>query len=232
MKKSFGILAATIASSFFLISCDKEGNEIEDEKIQTERIEDIIPQQYLDSLAKLDFKINKGIKPPTINGKFSIKPHKLSKSNIPNDPIGHVFSDAVVSLFGQNDKDFSIKLLGENFINLRDTSISTAISGSGNDFTIYGKVKSNRGEAYGISALLISGSLEGDHLKNVQTGIIMVDASHGDALMIKEGQARVAFDSDFISERMGEVESKAQRIRIIKNTKTTSTTLGQQISSY
>jgi len=232
MKDNLKFLIMSLAALLFISSCDKDGNAIDDEKIQTERIEDIIPKQYLDTLAKLNFKINKGVKPPILKGRYAIQPHKLDTSNIASDVPGYVFSDAIVSLYGQNNEDFSIKLLGENFLNLRDTSISTAISGSGNDFTIYGKVKSNNGQAYAITAILISGTLEGENLKNLQTGIIMIDDSHGAGVFIKNGQARVAFDSDFISEKIGDAENQARHREAGTISKSKLSTLSQRIESY
>ncbi len=213
MNKLWKITFASLLVLVTIISCDKDGNEIEDEKIQTERIEDIIPKQYLDTLEKLNFAIHKGVKPPILNGKFAFRPSVLDTSNIATDIPGYHFLDGVVSLFGQNNNDFSINLLGENFISYADTSISTAVSGTGNAFTVYGKVKSNFGNYYATLALLISGELDDvGNIKNAQAGIIMVDDSQGGGAFIKNGQARIAYDSDYLSERVGEAEKEAKTI--------------------
>ncbi|OYD42922.1 hypothetical protein [Sphingobacterium cellulitidis] len=213
MKGLLKITLTALLLSFILISCDKDGNEVEDEKILTERIEDIIPKQYLDTLKKLDFVIHSGVKPPTVEGKFAIKPHILDTSNIASDRPGHRFQDAKIELSGQNNKDFSILLYGENFIHNRDTSITTAISGTDNKFTIYGKVKSTVGSSSAIIGMIISAELGNDgNVKNCKTGIIMIDDSKGGGNFISNGQARIAFDSDFISERIGDSKSMAKTI--------------------
>ena len=229
MKNKLRLLIGCIVLLGFFAACDKDGNEIEDEKILTERIEDIIPKQYLDTLNKLNFKVNQGVKPPIVKGTFSVKPHVLDTSNISTDPPAYRFSDAILTLYGQNNNDFSIKMLGEHFLNDRDTSIATAISGSGNDFTIYGKAKSNIGTAYAISAILISGTLDGENIKNLQTGIIMIDDSHATGLVIKNGQARIAFDSDFITEKIADVDDNNANTKRASTYKSKSTVSLNQI---
>jgi len=186
-----------------LTACSKN-NDINpsDEEILSKKIEDIIPQKYVDSLTKLGFTINNGTTPPNINGAYLFKPFTIKSSNIPNDPYqpGYVLNDGVIKLYEQSTTDFSIKMLGKNFIGAADTSVVTAISGGGNKFTVYGKVKAYRNGGYSFYAFLMSGEKDGNNIKNGIAGIINIDDSHAGFGTIAEGQGRVAFDGDYTSE--------------------------------
>ncbi|MFC1226599.1 hypothetical protein ACFE6N_22540 [Pedobacter sp. BG31] len=186
-----------------LAACSKN-NDINpsDEEILSKKIEDIIPQKYVDSLTKLGFTINKGTTPPNIDGAYLFKPFTIKSSNIPNDPYhpGYVLNDGVIKLYEQSTTDFSIKMLGKNFIGAADTSVVTAISGGGNKFTVYGKVKAYRNGGYSFYAFLMSGEKDGNNIKNGIAGIINIDDSHAGFGTIAEGQGRVAFDGDYTSE--------------------------------
>ncbi|MBE7174892.1 MAG: hypothetical protein INR69_00720 [Mucilaginibacter polytrichastri] len=195
-------LAALSLLLIFAVSCKKDSNRPnpKDEEILTKKIQEIIPAQYLDTLKKYGLEIYGDVNPPDVQGSFSIKPHILLESNIPGDPKGYRFNDATIRLYDQKTEDFGISLLGRHFLKDRDTSLATAISGSGNKFTVYGRVKASQtADNYAIVAMVISGEKDGDNLKNIKTGIINVDASHAVAGFIPEGGARIAIDADSIS---------------------------------
>jgi hypothetical protein len=212
MKKSITRLTIVVKGCAFALivgvvlqfaACSKNKDiNPSDEEILSKKIEDIIPQKYVDSLTKLGFTINKGTTPPNIVGAYLFKPFTIKSSNIPNDPYqpGYVLNDGVVKLYEQSTNDFSIKMLGKNFIGAADTSIVTAISGSGNKFTVYGKVKAYRNGGYNFYAFLMSGEKDGNNIKKGIAGIMNIDDSHTGPNTIAEGQGRVAFDGDYISE--------------------------------
>lgn len=186
-----------------MASCGKDDKQVSNEEILTQKIKDIIPQKYLDTLKKLGLNINFGTQPPQIGGAYAIQYHTLDTSNF-NDNFkpGHHFSDAIVRFYDQSSSDYGIKLIGANFLRERDTSIATAISGQGNNFTVYGKVKSTVSSGkYAIVAIIISGTKDGDNIRNFRMGLINIDNSQGGSgNFIDEGQGRVTFDSDLISE--------------------------------
>lgn len=196
------ILLASVAWS----SCSKDDKTEEgpgNEEILTRRIEDIIPKKYLDTLRKMGLEATTGTTPPNVEGTYSVQPHVLDTSNISTDVPGYRFTDAKVNFSEQSNKDFSIKLIGEHFLHNRDTSIATAISGSGNNFTVYGKVRSVDGPYSAVFAIVLTATKEGDDLKNFRIGIINVDNSQGGTgIFIKEGQGRIAYDKDLLSERI------------------------------
>jgi hypothetical protein len=149
-----------------------------------------------------------GVTPPNVEGTYKIRPYILDTSNIASDRPGTAFLDAVLHLSEQHTSDYSIKLIGEYFISQRDTSVVTAISGSGNNFTVYGKVKTYYGSHSAIFAMIMTATKEGDNLKNFKIGIINIDNSNGGGLFIAQGQGRIAHDKDGISEK---IAAKAAR---------------------
>ena len=104
-------------------------------------------------------------------------------------------------------------MTGQYFLHARDTSIVTAISVTGNKFTIYGKVKSyaSNNKNYAIFAILISGELDGDKILNLKTGLINIDNKNGGASFIDEGKARIAFDNDFVSPKISPTQKSSRK---------------------
>ena len=192
-----------------LLSCDKDDKEdllAKEEEILTKKIEDIIPQNYLDSLKKWELPIHFGTTPPNVTGTYNVQPIILKKSNISSDIPGSRFLDGLIQFKNQSNKDFSINMYGKNFLNSRDTSIVTAISGSENKFTVYGKVRSvSVNKNIAITALILSGEIDGNNIKNLTTGVINIDNSKGGDDFIAEGKGRTAFDSDFISQKIEDI---------------------------
>lgn len=204
MKNTSKLLAklsfAVLALAFLLTGCKKEEKIAPtDQQILENKIQDIIPQKYLDTLKILGLTIHSSTTPPNVEGVYDISPTKLRSTNRPQDIVGSTGFNSKMKLFEQSSDDFSIRLLGKMFLSENDTSIATAISGSGNNFTVYGKVKSVFGGNSAIIAIILSATKDGDALRNVEFGIINIDNSNGGNVFIEEGQGRVWFDSDFIS---------------------------------
>ncbi len=198
MRKLLSILLVAVIA---ITSCKKDKTKDAEEVLQR-KISDIIPQKYIDTLTKLGFVINEGITPPDVTGIYDLRPLTLIKSNINSDVAGMMFANAKLKFYEQNSKSFDINLLGKMFLNTKDSSLQTAISGSGNSFTVYGKVKSESGGNHAIFAILITGSKDAASgaLKNVVYGLINIDNTNGGFAFIEEGQARVIKDSDGHSE--------------------------------
>lgn len=192
LKSFLAILVAGFAIS--ISSCKKEQSAAE---IQTKRISDIIPQKYLDSLIRLGVTIHEGTTPPIVNGIYQANPTVLVASNVAGDVIGSTFADVKVKLTDQNNSNFGITLFGKLLLGNNDTSIVTAISGSGNDFTVYGKVKASANATnYAIFAVIISGTLSADGIVNYQDALINIDNSNGGTYFIPEGSGRLIKDGN------------------------------------
>ncbi len=197
MKNPTKLLFAAMCCLATFFACKKDGTPLTDEEILNNKISEIIPQEYIDTLIKLGLPINEGTTPVDVTGAYVASPNLLLASNIPTDTKDMKFLDGYFRLFGQNNKDFSINLLGKNFLNKADTSIVTAISGVGNNFTVYGKVKSTSGSSSAIFAILLSGTKNGSTITGLKYGLINIDGSKDAAgVFIKEGQARITYDQD------------------------------------
>lgn len=174
-------------------------NKVNPVTIQQQKISDVIPAKYLDTLKHLGITIHEGTTPPNIEGTYEISPVKSKASNIPGDIIGSYFANAKVKFYEQSNSDFGIRLLAINILSYRDSSLSTAISGSGNNFTVYGKVRTYSGTNTAVFGVVLSGEKDGSNLKNIEWGLINIDDSNGNNAFIKEGQARLQYDIDFVS---------------------------------
>ena len=188
------ILCITICIS--ISSCKKDALEK-----QQQRIDEIIPAKYLDTLKKLGATINTGIKPPNIEGIYYLNPAKLKASNIPGSVVGSIFGSVKIKFSSQNNDDFSIQYIS-NQGSVSDTSQFTAISGSGNKFTVYGRTKATTtyNSDYAFFSIVFSGEKDGSTIKNLEWSFINSDDSHGGSTFIEEGQSRVIYDGDFNSE--------------------------------
>lgn len=199
------LLVVTLAFTLFSCKKDKENEEIV-ESIKKEqllkKITEIIPKQYQDSLVKLGIVINQEVNPPALSGAYLLNNLRLIKSNISTDVASKSFSDVQIKFFGQ-DADNNIKYVSKTSGNngtANDTSIVTAISGSGKQFTVYGRAKSVNGVNTATFGYIYSGEVEGNSLKNVRFGLINIDNSKGGNKFVQQGQGRVIKDDDLTSE--------------------------------
>lgn len=206
MKTFKQLLALTILATI-LLGCKKNEkdelvNEANQQEILVKKIADIIPKEYQDTLTNLGIVINQGIDPPKLDGAFILKTLRLIKSNRKGDVPDMNFADIDIKFFGQdknNNINFVARASGKSGTTA-DTSIVTAISGSGKQFTVYGKTKSVSGSNVAIFGVIFSGEVDGNVLRNVRRGIINIDNSKGGTLFIKQGEGRVTRDDDMISE--------------------------------
>lgn len=200
MKKLAFLFLAVAA---FISSCKKDNGQTQQQKIA-----DIIPAKYLDTLKHLGITIHEGTTPPNVEGIYYISPVKSKASNIPGDVIGMLFANTKVKFYEQNNTDFGIRLLAINILSFKDSSLSTAISGSGNNFTVYGKVRTYSGSNTAVFGVVFSGEMDGTTIKNVEWGLINIDDSQGNNAFIKEGQARLQYDTDLVSESITSLKIK------------------------
>lgn len=195
------LIVLGLALSVWACKKDEQSDIVEAIKKEelTRKIAEIIPQQYQDTIAKLGITLSHDVTPPNLEGAFAFRPMQLIKSNRPTDPAGMFFKDVQIKFFSQ-DKENNIKLISKFLLNDADTSIITAISGSGKDFTIYGKVKSVSGTNSAIFGVILAGQKDGNVIRNLRLGLVNIDNSNGGTRFIKQGEARAILDTDMISE--------------------------------
>lgn len=191
-------------------SCKKD--KLGTQEVQNQKIAAVIPAKYLDTLRRLGISINEGLTPPNVEGIYDISPVKSKASNVPGDVPGSIFfANAKVKFYEQSNSDFSIKLLGKSILNINDSSVSTAISGAGNKFTVYGKVRTYSGSNTAIFGVVFSGEKDGSSIKNVEWGLINIDDSQDPGhAFIKEGQARLQYDIDLNSPSIASLRLSSQ----------------------
>ena len=193
------LLSAIFVATILLFGCKKEKDGADDTIKQTQQINLVLPQKYIDTLKNLGISIHEGTTPPIVNGIYIFSPSILKASNIPGDEIGSTFSESKIKMENQNNTDFTLCIIGQSLLVDRDTSIVTAISGSGNNFTVYSKIKATAGSNYAYFAVVFSGTMSDSGIKNLEYGIINIDNSHGVGTFISEGSARLVYDGDFIT---------------------------------
>ncbi len=196
-KQFFKTLLLTVVTcSVIATACKKESTT----QKQQQQINQVLPQKYIDTLKNLGLTIYSGTTPPSINGIYLCTPMKLKASNISGDlPIGYSFRDSKVKIENQNNSLFTIDIIGKSLISIQDSSIVAAITGSGNNFTIYSKIKTTNSSYYAFFALVMSGTWSSSGLQNFEYGIINIDNSHGEGAFMPEGAARLIYDADFTS---------------------------------
>lgn len=197
--KNFPILLFILIA--LAAACKKDevvpSEEEVNEQLLAKKIEDIIPKRFVDSLKKYGLDINSGIYPPNIEGEYLMSPQVLVSSNIAEDAPNHVFVDNYIRFYNQNNSDFSIELESRED-NTLTKSVRTAISGSGNKFTVYGTLLAERAGQQTTFAYLYSGSLDETGIAGFRYGLINM-GTDGNGQFIKHGGCRIIDDRNGFS---------------------------------
>jgi hypothetical protein len=173
----------------------------------TADINNIISQAYIDELIRLGMPINGGVTPPNVMFVFNVTPNALKGTNIPNDwAIGTLFWDERIQFSLQDNSKLTVKV---DYIQgtTEYTSIGSYIVGSGNNFTIFCKTVSKGTNGNDVILVEIySGTVDTNSVKNFYSGLIMVD-NGGNTDKITNGQGRVFWDNDGVSEKVTSLKS-------------------------
>ncbi|GAB3420569.1 hypothetical protein GCM10027516_17240 [Niabella aquatica] len=183
-----------------IAGCKKESAK--KAETQQEKIEEIIPGKYLNVLKEMGMPIHAGATPPDITGIYLANPWLLQKTNIEGDfPPGYRYNDNRFGFSEQNVNDFSIQaaISGGGAATYSEKAV---ISGSGNNFTVYVMTTGSSSINSGVYAILYSGTLEGNAIKSLKEAFICVYNSNNASQVIKEGNARIKYDENNISERV------------------------------
>lgn len=199
-----------------LTSCESEVSLLDDlEALGFQGTEqDIIAflsEDAYNGLLDLGITINKGNTPPVTGGTYLMSPYVLQASNIPDEsfPVGHVFADYAVSIYGQ-DSEHSISFQSFHVYNDGSTGQYTnseiaRISGSGSRFTIIAKAIVTDQDSYGNvvtieTGYVFSGRVASYGIEDMQNAIIVI-SKQGDSYgeFIDVGEGRFFVDEDGIS---------------------------------
>jgi hypothetical protein len=205
MKKLFAIFSpALIACLLLFTSCDDTTttNELSAE------IKNIVPDATLTKITDLGMPIFKGNAPTNLVNYFKASPFVLKASNRSSDNIGSTYSDYVFYLHNQDNAKLSITLDYQNGPEA-GTGLGGFISGNGNDFSVFVKVRStNSSSGYADMIHIISGTMTSTGIKNMYFANFMLD-NFGNSGWIANGEGRILYDSDGNSPIVTSLTAKA-----------------------
>jgi len=206
----------------FTTSCKDTGPVVEENGL-TKDINDIVPQSIIDEMESLNMPIYTGANPPNIGlgttGKsYKASPFILKSSNRTNDNPRYQFADYYVKLYDQNSDDLTIKVDYENGVE-KGSGLGGYIVGDNNKFSIFTEVNSTATNSNNeiLSAVLIhviSGTLTSSGIEDLYFANFMLD-NNGNAggYWIENGEGRVIYDSDGLSETISSFSAPQQKIK-------------------
>lgn len=147
--------------------------------------------------------IFEGSTPPNVEGKITLTPNLLLKSNIQGDPAGNTpFVNYLIKVYDQESSN-DIKISAASYGGAGteyEESLDAAISGNGNNFSIYGRHTITLGSNSVVIANVYSGTVEGSQIKNLKKAFIVVDDSNSGTALLKNGAIRIFFDGNRTSD--------------------------------
>ena len=165
---------------------------------EKKRIDHVIPPEYKDELDPY-ITIYEGANPPNIEGIYLMSPNELKYDATFQFEIGHVFSDMYLHFYNQDMINNTIDYQ-EKQSKSEGTGEGCFISGEDNKFTVYFNVDEVNHYNYDIyvkKAVIISGILTDDGIKDLEYGFIFVEKSNDpDRHLINPGDFRIIKDGD------------------------------------
>lgn len=131
-------ILALIAGSLF-VSCKKESAEEKATDTFPAPIAARVSQSMVDSLRRAGATINSGATPSIVNGIYYMHPDSCIYDNSPGNFAGTLFADYKFKFSSQDNSAFTIVVDQKNTSSgaLSPTPVSTYISGTGNNFSIF-----------------------------------------------------------------------------------------------
>ena len=194
MKQSnYFVKTALCLAVLIFAGCEKETSEGEELDI---KINSVIPQEFVKIVQDLGIEIHRGTTPPIVEGTFNMNPNLLLSTNISGDvPVNTGFVAYRITFFDQSSEGNGIKFnavaSGES-----EASNGAVISGSGNNFTVYGRSTVTVGANSVVLGVVYSGTVEGNSIKNLKRSIVCIDDSNNGGVLLSNGMARVFHDPD------------------------------------
>jgi hypothetical protein len=191
-----------------LLSCSEEGefDEPIKEDPTEQRIKEIIAENHQTLLKDMGMKTNAGETPPNVVGIYEISPNTLQATNQSSgNPVGHVFPAARIQ-FSDQTGNRDIKINAVNLIGATLTSQSGFIVGTGNNFTIYARATASSGSNSAVFNLIISGTKDGNNLRNLIVSYVNINNANGGNQFISEGEAQIIYDAGSNSQAVSTLE--------------------------
>ena len=206
--KRISILGILFAFTFLFTGCLSDGDEtisLEMPKDEDNRIDNVVPPDIQEQLDDY-IPIYRGVDPPNITGTYLVDPlTTVYCEDYPNGggfAPGKVVNSLVIRFTNQNTKTNAIDYDSYNAKDPNNYAEGNGafVSGSGNNFTAYFNTEGHSNGIYNKTALVISGTMTSNGIKDLHYAFIMVKkgSDPGNSLM-DEGVYRVFKDGDGLS---------------------------------
>lgn len=190
----------------------------------TEEINEIVPEEILEEIKALGMPINTGTAPPNIAGVYNFSPVILKNSNIAEDTPGGGFNDGRIKIYDQSNTNLTAKFESVEVdsngevtgSSIGDEAHITHVVGNSSNFTLFVRVVAT--EISGEWAELIyvySGTMAGGNINSLHFALVMLN-NNGYEYFIDNGEGRLFYDEDGVSERIPSLNS------VLYNTRSTS----------
>lgn len=199
MKKifHFALMAAMLLPSALLLNaCGGDDKDDPDSGDVDARLEKVIPSDIRRQMEKY-MTIYDGVNPPNVEGIYLMSPQKLVYDSTNNFDTDHKFADLIMNLFNQNSKNNTIDYKERQGSNLSASGNGAFISGEGNNFSIYFNTSGNSNGISYKTALVVSGTISSDGIRNLYYAFVMTDkGSDPEHTIMNVGDYRVFKDGD------------------------------------
>lgn len=165
------------------------------------RLEDIVPEEMREKM-KNYMPIYNGINPPIIEGAYLLKPYTTVFCEDGHYKPGQVI-DTYKIKFSNQDIDVNTIDMdkydteGDDYL----AGKGAFISGDGTNFTAFFGTEGYSRQIYNRTALIISGTKDGDNIRNLHYGFVMVEKGDDpDKKLMDVGVFRIFKDGDNVSQ--------------------------------
>ncbi|MCX6321955.1 MAG: hypothetical protein NTX93_09185 [Bacteroidia bacterium] len=175
-------------------------------------IKNIVSDDVLTIITNLGMPMYTGKTPPNLVNYYKLYPNALKNSNIPNDyAFGTTFYPLNFRFYNRDNNTLSVKF---DFAEIGSgggtgTGKGAFISGSGNNFSVFLQVNYTASGQTCDMIEVFSGTMTSTGIRDLYFALFMVD-DHGDpaGIWIANGQGRVFYDSDGMSDIIASLSSK------------------------
>jgi len=174
MKKSSALIkwTAVFYSLFLVLGSCKKSNDLPaiTGEIFPTPVSNQISQSMVDSLRVRGANVYSGTTPPIVNGIYFMHPDSCIYDNSPSNFAGTIFTDYKFRFTNQNNTSFTLNVEQKAIPagTLSTTPVSTYISGSGNNFSIFVLRTISPGGIQVQQFNVLSGTMTAGGIQNLQ----------------------------------------------------------------
>ncbi|MDR1784070.1 MAG: hypothetical protein LBR13_07420 [Dysgonamonadaceae bacterium] len=199
------MMALAAMTAVLFISCEKESDDsVEvDENGLTPQINDFITPEILKEIEDLGMPINRGGNPPKdIAGSYVVEPDICVATNRPNDEYGpgHQFSTFYITFSEQDNKKMTVTVASSQSLMTGD-GVGGFIVGDNSKFTVFAPMDNTLLLHEYQTVDIFSGTYTDEGIKDFYHSTFMLEGGGAQYYLLENGQGRVAYDSDGMSNR-------------------------------